>query len=110
VHLFICGPVLYRYAIQYFNKDDSSGNIIDEMLDLVGQQDTALYRSIIIHNIKKAAVLEFQVYASRVSAKPDTAYIEPLLERIEKEDNAYVFLEATKILIAYHSPAINQRM
>ena len=97
-------------AGQYFNEDDSSGNIIDKMLDLVGQQDTALYRSIIIRNIKKAAVLEFQVYASRVSARPDTAYIEPLLERIEQEDNAYVYLEATKILIAYHSPAINQRI
>lgn len=80
------------------------------LLDIQMRHDRAAAYEIIRTNIARAGVGTFAAFAKMAHASGDTAFAEPLLQRIAVEDNPHVYLDAIDALLAFRESSINARV
>jgi hypothetical protein len=92
------------------NEENSSENIIAAMLDIVLQKDRTFALEVIKTNLLNSDVHSFPIFATLAEKLKDKLFIEPLLKRLETEDNPHTYLKAAEVLIAYDNKEINVRI
>jgi len=93
-----------------FNNLGSTENLTSIMLDEILKREKNMGIEIIRENIKSANVHQFPIFTDKVIELKDSAFIEPLFNRFEKEWNAHVYLKIAQALLAYHDENINKRI
>jgi hypothetical protein len=87
---------------------EDSDNYYEYLLNVIKSNDKELYNKIIIEQIKNSNVHDFPLYTSKV--KKQNIFIEPLLKRLEKEDNPHIYLNIVETLISYDDVEINNEI
>ena len=95
-----------------FDYGDRIGakSLADKMLDLAWEKDKNFTTKTIVTNLEKSSVHLFPVFTRKVLDTKGAIFINPLLNRINKESNAHIYLEAIATLIAYNEPEINKKI
>ncbi|MGV6831424.1 MAG: hypothetical protein ACWA5P_07680 [bacterium] len=98
--------------IAYFSLDnyEETKDLNEQMLDLILKKDKEFGFQLIRENLKKSNVHNFPLYAAKASELKDISFVKPLIEVLETEWNAHIFLSATKALIAYNNQEINKQI
>ena len=97
-------------GLSFAGYASTSPSLIEIMLDTIATRDMQYAVEIIRTNIDSADVHAFPLFARKAAAIRDESFIQPLFNRLEKDDNAYIYLEAAEALIAYNDPGINKRI
>ena len=100
----------YLNANAYNDDVQNQVNLTDVMLDTIINKDKALAIKLINKNIREINVHQFPTFADKVLKLKDTSFVTSIFARIEKEDNAYIYLKAAEVLIAFHDKNINKRI
>ncbi len=90
-----------------FNSLDSLPGI---MLNLICQKDSVLGLEIIRTNLKQADVHVYPIFSRKAAEICSPSFLNPLFERLDREDNPWIYLETVKALIAYKNDGINKRI
>jgi hypothetical protein len=85
-------------------------NLLEVMLDTVLVRDKPYAIELINKNIREINVHQFPTFADKALKIKDTSIVTSLFARLEKEDNAYIYLKATEVLIALKDKEINKRI
>jgi hypothetical protein len=94
----------------YSENEETSINLLDVMLDTIVARDRPLAVELINKNIREINVHQFPIFADKALKLRDTSFVSSLFDRLEKEDNAYIFIKATEVLIAFKDKDINRRV
>ena len=94
----------------FSNSRDLIKSIVQTMLDLILKNDYEFGFEMIREYIKKANGLLITNFIEKVIELKDKSFIEPLFERLAKEDNPHVYLKVTEALLSYQDDAINKRI
>jgi hypothetical protein len=100
----------YLATGDYSDEGQNSVNLIDIMLDTIIKKDRPFAIKMINKNIREVNVHEFPAFANKVLILRDTSFISSLFARLETESNPYVYIEATKVLIAFNDKNINKKI
>jgi hypothetical protein len=90
-----------------FNSFDSLPGI---MLNLIFQKDSVAGLEIIRTNLRLAAVHMYPIFSRRAAEICSRSFVNPFFERLDREDNPWIYLEAVKALIAYKDHSINKKI
>jgi len=102
---------IYSATIGLDSDDfDSTEKLASMMLDLVIKNNYDFGIKIIRENIKSANVHQISIFTDKVIELKDKSFIDLLFERLENEDNPYVYLKIAEALLSYHDNAINERI
>lgn len=93
-----------------FDNLEETKSLNEQMLDLIINKDRDFGLQLIRENIKKSNVHSFPLYATKASEIKDKSFVKPLIEILETEWNAHIYLSATKALIAYNNQEINKQI
>jgi hypothetical protein len=80
------------------------------MLDIILVQDRPLAIELINKSIREINVHQFPIFADKALKIRDTSFVTSLFVRLEKEDNAHIYLKATEVLIAFNDKNINRQI
>lgn len=100
--------LLIKKTIQ--NTDSYSADLLNVMLDTILVRDRFFAIELINKNIRDVNVHQFSIFADKTLKVKDTSFVTSLFDRLEKEWNAHIYLEATKVLIALNDKDINRRI
>lgn len=100
----------YLNTGSYSESEEAPVNLLDIMLDTVLARDKPFAIALINKNIREINVHQFPTFADKALQLKDTSFVTSLFDRLEKEDNAYIYLKATEVLIAFHDKDINRRI
>jgi hypothetical protein len=100
--------LLIKKTIQ--NTDNYSADLLNVMLDTILVRDRFFAIELINKNIRDVNVHQFSIFAGKTLKVKDTSFVTSLFDRLEKEWNAHIYLEATKVLIALNDKDINRRI
>jgi len=100
----------YLNTGSYGEGEETSVNLLDLMLDTILVRDRPFAIELINKNIREINVHQFPTFADKVLKIKDTSFVTSLFDRLEKEDNAYIYLKATEVLIAFKDKDINRRI
>jgi hypothetical protein len=93
-----------------FDNFEETKSLNEQMLDLIINKDRDFGFQLIRENIKKSNVHNFPLYATKASEIKDKSFVKPLIEILETEWNAHIYLSATKALISYDNQDINKQI
>lgn len=103
-------PEAYNIGYDYGNeKEPDPVSLIRFMLDDVLERDRAYGLDLIRDQIRNG-LRYFYLFADKAAALKERSLVDPLLERMLKEDNANIYLKAAKTLIAYKDKTVNARI
>jgi len=91
-------------------NNNSSDSLPVIMLNLIFQKDSVSGLDIIRTNLRQADVHMYPIFSRRAAEICSRSFVIPLFERIEREDNPWIYLEAVKALIAYNDHSINKKI
>lgn len=102
----------YKANLSFRNYDDFDAieRLIGTMLSFVWQKENEVALALIRKNIKEANVHLYPVIINKVIDIQDNSFVEPLLARLQIEDNAHIYLKIVDALIAYNDENINQQI
>ncbi|WP_338378937.1 hypothetical protein [uncultured Flavobacterium sp.] len=93
-----------------FDNFEETKSLNEQMLDLIINKDRDFGLQLIRENIKNSNVHNFPLYATKASEIKDKSFVKPLIEILETEWNAHIYLSATKALISYNNQDINKQI
>ncbi|MEO6454009.1 MAG: hypothetical protein ABIN97_08060 [Ginsengibacter sp.] len=88
----------------------NSENLLETMLNVVLNQDRTFAVQVINRNLLNEDIPTFQYFAVKSADLKDTSFVGQLFIRLEKDDNAHIYLKAAEALIAFNSKEINNRI
>jgi len=94
----------------YGEDEKTPVNLLDVMLDTALAKDKPYAIELINKNIREINVHQFPTFADKALKIKDTSFVTSLFDRLEHEDNAYIYLKATEVLIAFKNNDINRRI
>ncbi len=100
----------YLNTGSYSENKKTSVNLLDVMLDTILVRDKPYAIELINKNIREINVHQFPTFADKALKLKDTSFVTSLFDRLETEDNAYIYLKATEVLIAFNDEDINKRI
>ena len=100
----------YLNTGNYFQNEETPVNLLDIMLDTILVRDKPLVLELINKNIREINVHQFPTFANKASQIKDSSFVSSLFNRLEKEDNAHIYLKATEALISFQDKNINRRI
>jgi hypothetical protein len=100
----------YLNTGSYSENEETPINLLDVMLDTILVRDKPYAIELINKNIREINVHQFPTFADKALKLKDTSFVTSLFYRLETEDNAYIYLKATEVLIAFNSKDINKRI
>jgi hypothetical protein len=100
----------YLNTRTYSEDENTPVNLLDVMLDTILLKDKFYVIELINKNIREINVHQFPTFADKALKIKDTSFVTSLFVRLEKEDNAYIYLKATEVLIAFKDKDINRRI
>jgi hypothetical protein len=93
-----------------YSDEESSVNLLDVMLDTVLVRDRPYAIELINKNIREINVHQFPTFANKALKIRDTSFVSSLFDRLKTEDNPYIYLKATAVLVALKDKEINKRI
>lgn len=100
----------YLNVGSYSESEEKPVGLISIMLDTVLARDKPFAIALINKNIRQINIDQFPSFADKALQLKDTSFVTSLFARLEKEDNAYIYLKATEVLIAFHDKEIHRRI
>ena len=94
----------------YSEDEETSVNLLEVMLDTILIRDRPYAIELINKNLREINVHQFPTFAYKALKIKDSSFVTSLFDRLEKEDNAYIYLKATEVLIAFKDKDINRRI
>lgn len=105
---------IYTMEVSSFGLSFDENNSLDSlpgiMLNLIFQKDSVLGLEIIRANLMQADVHVYPIFSRKAAEICSPSFLKPLFERLDKEDNPWIYLEAVKALIAYKNQGINKKI
>jgi hypothetical protein len=101
-----------RLSIANFNFEnfEETKSLQEQMLDLIITKDRDFGFQLIRENILQSNVHNFPLYAMKAAEIKDKSFVKPLIEILETEWNAHIYLAATRALISYKDQEINKQI
>jgi hypothetical protein len=93
-----------------FDDNTSLDSLPGIMLNLICQKDSVLGLEIIRTNLKQADVHVYPIFSRKAAEICSPSFLNPLFERLDREDNPWIYLETVKALIAYKNDGINKKI
>lgn len=103
------GDFYYLNTESYIDNENPV-NLIDIMLDTILVKDKKYAIQLINKNVKEINVHQFPTFADKALKIKDSSFVTSLLYRLEEEDNPYIYLKATEVLIAFKDKEINKQI
>lgn len=105
------GDFYYLSTGDYNDADDEKPvDLIGIMLDTLAAHNRPYALELINNNIRKVNVHSFPTFADQAMKLKDASSVIALFDRLETEDNPYIYLKATEVLIAFKDEGINKRI
>jgi len=81
--------------------------LLDRMFNIILETDNDKAVEIIKNKIEESTVSKFEFYSKKASEIRSDLFVRPLLNRLEHESNAHIYLKSVEALISYGREDIN---